>query len=65
MTRDEWITRFADELQRLRPYLRPSFGHSRLVRTMAVQAYRQGDEAPEAAAQAAHQRMGPPPPRKP
>jgi hypothetical protein len=61
MSRDTWIARFADELQRLRPYLRPSFGHSRVVRAMAMQAYRQGDEAPEAAAKAVHERMGPPP----
>ena len=61
MTRDEWIARFGDELQCLRPYLAPSFGHSRLVHTLAGQAYRRDDEDPEAVARAVHERMGTPP----
>jgi hypothetical protein len=65
MDRDTWIRAFIAEMERLRPHLRSGFGTNRALLTMATQAYRQADEAPKAAAQAAHQRMGPPPPRKP
>jgi hypothetical protein len=61
MTRDAWITAFVDELQRLRPYLRPSYGHSKLVLAMAAQAYATGEPDPERAAREAHERMGPAP----
>ena len=65
MTRDEWLSRFADELQRLRPHLRPQFGVSKVVRNLAVQAYVSDDEDPEAAARATHARMPPPPAKRP
>jgi hypothetical protein len=60
MDRTAWILAFADELQRLRPYLRPKYGSSRLVQTMAAQAYATGEPDP-AKAREAHKRMAPPP----
>jgi hypothetical protein len=61
MTRDAWIAAFVDELLRLRPYLRPSYGHSKLVLAMAAQAYATGEPDPVKAAREAHGRMAPPP----
>lgn len=64
MTRDEWIGRFVDALQELRPHLRTGFGSSRIAIALARQAYRPDDEDPEAAARAAHSTMPPPGPKR-
>jgi hypothetical protein len=60
MDRTTWIAAFVVELLRLRPHLRPKHGRSRLVDTLAAQAY---DPAvnPVTAAREAHERMAPPP----
>jgi hypothetical protein len=59
MDRTEWILRFVDELQRLRPHLKPKYGASRIAHAHAAQAYVTGEPDPEKAAREAHQRMGP------
>jgi hypothetical protein len=58
MTRDDWIAAFVAELQRLRPHLKPAFGSSKVVLTMAAQVY---DPAanPVTVARAVNERMGP------
>jgi hypothetical protein len=63
MDRPTWIAAFVDELLRLRPHLAVSFGPSRVVLTMAAQAY---DPAanPVTVARAVHERMGTPPAKR-
>lgn len=61
MDRTEWILRFVDELQRLRPHLKPKHGTSRIALAQAAQAYSTGETDPEKAAREVHERMGPPP----
>ena len=64
MTRDDWIRRFVEALQQLRPHLVTGFGISRIALALAAQAYRRDDEDPEAAARRAHEAMPPPGPKR-
>jgi hypothetical protein len=59
MDRTEWVARFVDELQRLRPHLKPKYGTSKLLQAKAAVAYATGEPDPEKAARAEHARMGP------
>jgi hypothetical protein len=59
MDRTEWTLRFVDELQRLRPHLKPKSGTSKLLHAKAALAYATGEPDPEKAARAEHARMGP------
>lgn len=60
MTRDEWISAFLAELQRLRPHLVPQYGSSKLLTAIAAQEHAaHGEDEPVAAARAYDQRTKP------
>jgi hypothetical protein len=61
MDRATWIAAFIEELIRLRPHLKPQQSTSRVLQTMAGQAYSPAVN-PVTAARDVHKRMAPPPP---